>query len=123
MDALLLGWLQRQGAAEYAAVPDKGGAASEGHGQPLVGVDRQGVSLRETFEKRCDLGIEDPKPAVRSVDMQPDSLVPAELQRLGDRIDRPGVHRAGAGDQGDRSAPGLLVLLQPGAQSPDGPGE
>ena len=100
----VLGVPEREGAAEQGAVANEDRAAADAGGEPLVGVDGEGVGLGDALEERGGVGVEHAGQPVGAVDVQPDVVLSAGFDDLGDGVNGAGVDRAGRGGDGDRGA-------------------
>ena len=96
--------LVRERALEEAPVADEQPADVERLEEPLVRIDRQGVGAFERgHASREPLG-EPGSAGIGGVDVQPEALALGEVGKVGDRVDRAGVRRAGGTDDRERDA-------------------
>ena len=86
----------------------------ERHGEPLVGVEGDGVGKLQPFELLTSTLGEDGESAVGSVDMQPDVAFSAELRQLHERVDRTRVRRAAGRNDRERQPPFKTVGVHRG---------
>ena len=69
--------------------------------EPLVGIECEAVGTLDPFEQGPGLRVQHREPAVRGVDVIPDSLVTRDFRQLGQRVDASRIRRSGGGDQAE----------------------